>query len=91
MPCKILALGEVLWDLLLSGKQLGGASANFTFQCRSLGADASLVTRIGDDDPGREVLRCFRALGLPTDALHLDAESTTCSISTTPRGTAGAT
>ena len=53
MTIKILAVGEVLWDLLPSGKQLGGAPANFTYHCRSLGADACLVTRVGDDGLGR--------------------------------------
>ena len=72
MPEKILALGEVLWDLLPSGKQLGGAPANFTFQCRSLGADARLVTRVGDDDLGREVLDRLRSMGLPTDTVQID-------------------
>jgi fructokinase len=72
MPGKILALGEVLWDLLPSGKQLGGAPANFTFHCRCLGADARLVTRVGDDDLGREVLDRLRSMGLPTDTVQVD-------------------
>ena len=38
---QILAVGEVLWDLLPAGKQLGGAPANFTYHCRSLGATAT--------------------------------------------------
>ena len=52
MGHQILAVGEVLWDLLPNGKQLGGAPANFTYHCRSLGADARLVTRVGDDALG---------------------------------------
>lgn len=72
MPDKILALGEVLWDLLPSGKQLGGAPANFAFQCRCLGADARVVTRVGGDDLGREVLDQFRLMGLPTDTVQVD-------------------
>jgi fructokinase len=83
MPYKILAMGEVLWDLLPSGKQLGGAPANFTFQCRGLGADASLVTRIGDDDLGREVLDRFRSLGLPTDTVQIDPASPTGTVDVT--------
>lgn len=72
MPDKILALGEVLWDLLPSGKQLGGAPANFAFHCRCLGADARLVTRVGDDDLGREVLDRFRSMALPIDTVQVD-------------------
>ena len=83
MLYKILALGEVLWDLLPSGKQLGGAPANFTFQCRCLGADASMVTRVGDDDLGREVLDRFRSLGLPTDTVQIDPASPTGTVEVT--------
>jgi fructokinase len=80
MASKILALGEVLWDLLPAGKQLGGAPANFAFHCRGLGADASLVTRVGDDDLGREALERLRSLGLPTDAVQVDRAAPTGTV-----------
>ncbi len=80
MGHQILAVGEVLWDLLPSGKQLGGAPANFTYQCRSLGADARLVTRVGDDALGREVLERFRLLGLPTEPVQVDHEFPTGTV-----------
>jgi len=72
MTYQSLAVGEVLWDLLPTGKQLGGAPANFTYHCRALGAEARLVTRVGDDDLGREVLDEFRLLGLPTGSVQVD-------------------
>ena len=80
MGHAILAVGEILWDLLPAGKQLGGAPANFTYQCRSLGADARLVTRVGDDPLGREVLERFRVLDLPTGTVQIDAESPTGTV-----------
>jgi fructokinase len=80
MGHQILAVGEVLWDLLPKGKQLGGAPANFTYQCRSLGADARLVTRVGDDALGREVLERFRLLGLPTETVQIDPELPTGTV-----------
>lgn len=83
MSCKILAVGEVLWDLLPDGKQLGGAPANFTYHCRALGALARLVTRVGDDELGREVLERFRALGLPTETVQVDPEQPTGTVSVT--------
>ncbi|MDG3004448.1 carbohydrate kinase family protein [Paludisphaera mucosa] len=78
---KVLAVGEVLWDLLPGGKQLGGAPANFAYHCRSLGADARIVSRVGDDDLGREVLERFRGLGLPTDTVEVDPEAPTGTVS----------
>jgi fructokinase len=83
MPYRILAVGEVLWDLLPSGKQLGGAPANFTFHCRSLGGDARLVTRIGGDALGREVLDRLRSLGLPTDTVQVDPTAPTGTVDVT--------
>ena len=80
MTHEILAVGEVLWDLLPSGKQLGGAPTNFTYHCRSLGANARLVTRVGDDDLGREVLERFRLLGLPTDPVQVNPEAPTGTV-----------
>jgi fructokinase len=80
MNQAIVAVGEVLWDLLPSGKQLGGAPANFTYQCRSLGADARIVTRVGADDLGREVLSRFRALGLPVETVQVDPDLPTGTV-----------
>jgi fructokinase len=38
-------MGEVLWDLLPGGRQLGGAPANFAYHAQSLGAQARVFTR----------------------------------------------
>src|SRR4051794_23704736 len=78
---KILAIGEVLWDLLPTGRQLGGAPANFACHARALGADARLVTRVGDDALGREVLERFRSLGLPTETVAIEAGAPTGTVS----------
>jgi fructokinase len=80
MTHAIIAVGEVLWDLLPAGKQLGGAPANFTYQCRCLGADARLVTRVGDDPLGREARERFGLLGLPTATVQVDPESPTGTV-----------
>ncbi len=80
MSHEILALGEVLWDLLPQGKQLGGAPANFTYHCRSLGASARLVTRVGDDALGREVLERFARLGIPREPVQIDPSRPTGTV-----------
>jgi fructokinase len=60
----IVGIGEVLWDLLLTGPQLGGAPANFAYHAAALGAEAHVITRVGNDDLGREILRRFSDMGL---------------------------
>jgi fructokinase len=59
----IVGLGEVLWDLLPEGRQLGGAPANLAYHARALGADAVIVSCVGDDPLGREILDRLRSLG----------------------------
>ena len=61
---QIAGFGEVLWDMLPSGKQLGGAPANFAYFCRVLGAEAHVVSAIGKDDLGRDILHRLAGLGL---------------------------
>lgn len=71
MSFKVFGIGEVLWDLLPTGRQLGGAPANFTFHARNLGADAALITRIGDDGLGQEALRKLKKY-FPRTLIQID-------------------
>ncbi len=81
MSMKILSIGEVLWDLLPSGRKVGGAPANFAFHCMQLGAEVQLLSRVGDDDLGRELIDFYRSLGLSTELIETDP--------TNPTGTVG--
>ncbi len=63
MRFRLVGIGEVLWDLLPAGPQLGGAPANFAYHAHALGATASLVTRVGNDDLGKGDPRAFRTDG----------------------------
>ncbi|MFA6563835.1 MAG: PfkB family carbohydrate kinase [Verrucomicrobiia bacterium] len=81
MNSKVLAVGEILWDLLPSGKQLGGAPANFAYHAHALGAEVRVVSRVGNDPLGREILARLRALGLPTDGVGVDADAPTGTVS----------
>jgi fructokinase len=73
MSFKVIGVGEVLWDLMPDGKQLGGAPANFAYHARSLGANASVITRVGEDPLGREILQRFKEMGIADDAVQIDA------------------
>lgn len=69
----VVGIGEVLWDMLPGGKQLGGAPANFAYHARALGAEGIVASRVGEDELGREILERFDALGLPTAHVSTDA------------------
>jgi fructokinase len=68
----VVGLGEVLWDLLPTGPQLGGAPGNFACHAAALGARATMVTRVGDDDLGRQVIRRFAQVNLPRETVQVD-------------------
>lgn len=81
MQPRIVAIGEVLWDLLPSGAILGGAPANFAFHARALGAEVSLISRVGDDDLGREIQRRCKAAGLARETMQVDPVTPTGTVS----------
>ena len=83
MNSNVIGVGEVLWDLLLTGPQLGGAPANFAYHAHALGAQAQVITRVGNDDYGREIIRRFHEMGLPETGVQVDE--------TAPTGTAKVT
>jgi fructokinase len=80
MNFNVVGVGEVLWDLLLTGPQLGGAPANFAYHAHALGAQVQVITRVGNDDYGREIIRRFPEMGLRDTTVQIDQ--------TAPTGTA---
>jgi len=76
----IIGLGEVLWDLLPRGRQLGGAPFNFTFHCHQLGHPSAIVSRVGDDDPGRDIRAEVKQLGLSDAWVQTDPDHATGTV-----------
>jgi fructokinase len=72
MHLNVISVGEVLWDMLPGGRQLGGAPANFAYHAQALGAEACLVSRVGKDQAGNDVLRQFQAWQLPSHLVQVD-------------------
>jgi fructokinase len=58
--------------MLPTGKQLGGAPANFAYHAKALGANGLPVSRVGDDNLGREILGRLTSLGLDTRYVSTD-------------------
>jgi fructokinase len=71
-PAVMIGLGEVLWDLLPSGRVLGGAPGNFAYMASVLGNEGIVASRVGNDDLGREACRVMQRLGLSTAYLQHD-------------------
>lgn len=80
MSHQIAAFGEVLWDMLPSGKQLGGAPGNFAYHSHVLGSDVMVVSRVGNDELGREIADVFSGRSIPTDFIGIDFERPTGTV-----------
>lgn len=61
----IVGIGEILWDRLPDGKRLGGAPANFAWHAAQAGMESCVVSAIGKDDAGDEILHELQKKGLP--------------------------
>jgi fructokinase len=69
---KIVAFGEILWDLLPQGRTLGGAPFNFACRVNSLGDTALPVSRLGRDPLGREAWDLVTSFGIDASCLQWD-------------------
>lgn len=62
----IACFGEMLWDVLPTGRQPGGGALNVAAHLHSFGLDSQLISRIGHDDLGAELLGFVEAKGIST-------------------------
>jgi fructokinase len=77
---KVVGLGEILWDMLPAGKQLGGAPSNFAYISALLGNEGIVASRIGNDDLGSEGGRRLTALRVTTEFLQIDSAHATGTV-----------
>jgi len=83
MTKRIVAFGEVVWDILPNGKILGGTPSNMVFRCNSFGENGTLLSRIGDDDLGHKALERLEELGISTSNVQIDSEFPTGTVTVT--------
>jgi fructokinase len=76
-PSLMVGLGEVLWDLLPSGRVLGGAPTNFAYMTNVLGDRGIVASRVGKDSLGQEACEVMENLGLTTGYIHRDEDHQT--------------
>src|SRR5688572_22746224 len=78
---NLIGLGEILWDLLPSGPQLGGAPGNFAYHASALGAHGTIISRVGSDQNGTDILSRLHHLGLSPDLIQIDPDVVTGTVS----------
>lgn len=57
-------MGEALWDILPEGKKIGGAPANFAYHVSQFGLPSCMVSAVGDDPLGNEIVENLTSKGL---------------------------
>jgi len=83
----VVGLGELLWDLLPGGKQLGGAPANFAYITSLLGDEGIPGSRLGLDSLGAEAIHRLGELHLSTEFIQNDADHPTGTVKVEVDGT----
>ena len=71
---QVVCFGETLWDILPTGAVPGGAPMNVAYHLHKLNKNPAVITRIGIDDKGKELMNAFSSLGVCTEFFQLDYE-----------------
>jgi len=80
----IVGIGELLWDIYPDGRKVaGGAPFNFAFHCHQLGHPAVIVSRVSEDELGRELRADVRRLGLSDEYIQIDRDHPTGTVRVT--------
>lgn len=73
MKTNVICFGEVLFDVFPTHKKIGGAPLNVALRLASLGVDAQIISRIGNDEIGEELVRFVTENGVPTATIQVDS------------------
>jgi fructokinase len=74
---KITAIGEIIFDVYLDIKKLGGAPLNFIYHIHKLTNNGAFISRVGDDAAGNEAISFLQNNNIPVDLIQIDRENET--------------
>lgn len=69
---KILTIGEALFDRIEGNYYIGGAPFNYSAHLARLGAEVTLITRVGEDELGARLIESAETLGINTSLIQCD-------------------
>ncbi len=73
MQQQAVVFGEVLFDVFPDGSRvLGGAPFNVAWHLQGFGCRPLLISRLGSDDAGRQVIEAMQQWGMSTDGIQID-------------------
>ncbi len=86
MSKYIVGIGEALWDVLPEGRKIGGAPANFAYHVSQFGFASRVVSAIGDDKLGEELVERFDENGLKYEIEKVPYSTGTVQVELDPNG-----
>lgn len=78
---KIICFGEVLWDVFPTHKKIGGAPLNVAVRLRSFGNNVSVISKIGEDEDGDNIIRFLEEKKVNIEYIQKDSSYKTGSVS----------
>jgi fructokinase len=69
---KGVCFGEILFDVFLEHKKIGGAPLNVASRLSSLGGDIAMISGIGNDANGKILVDYLNDLGVNTEAVQVN-------------------
>ncbi|WP_395051244.1 carbohydrate kinase [Flavobacterium sp.] len=72
MKTNIVCFGEVLYDVFPTHRKIGGAPLNVALRLASLGINAQIISRVGNDQIGKELVAFIQSNNVPTDTIQID-------------------
>lgn len=82
----VVGMGEALWDVLPEGKKIGGAPANFAYHVSQFGLAGCVVSAVGDDALGKEIIENFTSKGLNQFIAEVPYPTGTVQVEIDPAG-----
>lgn len=77
---KVVCFGEILWDNLPGGKKPGGAPMNVAYHLNQLGIESTLISRVGNDSEGLELLKVLEERSISLAYCQLDSKHKTSKV-----------
>ncbi len=74
---KIVSIGEILYDVYSHKKVIGGAPFNFIHHIKKLTGEGDFISRVGNDEDGKEILNYLKSAGFDTNLVRVDKEHPT--------------
>jgi fructokinase len=77
---SVVCFGEILWDNLPNGKRPGGAPMNVAYHLHKLGLQSHLISSIGNDQPGKELINFLNGIGVNTECIQTSDQFETSQV-----------